>query len=183
MTDDKPAFMGGSVLLVDDEEVIRESLGDFLRNKGFTVALADSLNSAVTVLEKSGEEIEAIICDMKMPDGSGLDVLKHLNSKKMNIPLIFLTGHGTLETCQEAVREGAFDYILKPAEEEDRVIFPLRHAVEKCRLAKTNRRMRREIARMVDEIEGALHEAFEDAANKEELQTRISEILNRCDIS
>ena len=165
---------------MDDEEIIRESPGEFLRGHGFRVLLADSCNAAVHVL-MGKHEIEAVICDMKMPGKSGLDVLAYINNKRLNIPLIFLTGHGTLATCQKAVREGAFDYILKPAEEEDRVVFPLRHAIEKYRLEKKNRQMRRDIVRMVNELEATLENVLEEATDKEALEARISEILHRHD--
>ncbi|MFC1461973.1 response regulator [Verrucomicrobiota bacterium] len=178
MAKDKAARDAGRILLVDDEEIIRESLGEFLQGHGFKVLLADSCDAAVRVL-MGDEEIEAVICDMKMPGKSGLDVLAYINNKRLNIPLVFLTGHGTLATCQKAVREGAFDYILKPAEEEDRVIFPLKHAVEKYRLEKKNRQMRQDIVRMVDDLENTLDSVLAEATDKDALEARISEILHR----
>ena len=168
----------GRVLFIDDEESIRESLSELLTACGFQVLLADSYKSAVGVLGKN-EEIEAIVCDLKMPGKSGIEVLKHVNGLERNIPLIFLTGYGTLDTCQEAVREGAFDYILKPIDNKDKVIFPLRHAVEKYRLEKMNKEMHADILRMAEEHKRILEEILDDAEIKEKIQENISRIVDR----
>lgn len=178
MTEDRPAHEESCILLVDDEEVVRESLSRFLEAHGFRVLLADSYESAVGVLEENKAEIEAVICDLKMPGKSGLEVLCYLNEQNIDIPLIFLTGHATLQTCQEAVKGGAFDYILKPPK-DDRIVISLRHAVEKCRLVRKNREMQKDIASIVDEIGNALDELLQDSRDKEKLETRITGILEQ----
>ena len=168
----------GCVLLVDDEESIRESLGELIESCGFKVLLADGYKSAVGILGKN-EDIEAIISDLKMPGKSGLEVLKYVNEHEKNIPLIFLTGFGTLETCQEAVKEGAFDYILKPIDNKDKVLFPLTHAVEKFRLEKENKEMQRDIVLMAEEHYKILDELLMDTEMKEKIQERIGVILEK----
>jgi len=168
----------GCVLFIDDEKSIRESLSELLTACGFQVLLADSYKNAVSVLEKDGE-IEAAICDLKMPGKSGLEVLRYINDRKRNIPLIFLTGYGTLDTCQEAVREGAFDYVLKPIDNKDKIILPLRHAVEKYRLEKVNKEMQADILRMAEEHKKILEEILDDAEVKEKIQENISRIVDR----
>ena len=168
----------GCVLLVDDEESIRESLGELLTACGFKMLLADSYKSAVSVL-KGSEEIEAIICDLKMPGESGLEVLRYINKQKKDIPIIFLTGYGTLESCQEAVKEGAFDYILKPINEKDKIIFPLRHAVEKYQLAKKTKEMQMDILHMGEEQQRILGDLLEDVETKKKVQKRISKIVDK----
>ncbi|MFT5207593.1 MAG: DNA-binding NtrC family response regulator, partial [Candidatus Omnitrophota bacterium] len=122
----------GTILCVDDEEAIRDALGELLEASGFKVYTADGYEAAVEILEGKAE-IETVLCDLKMPGKSGVDVLRYVSRMEEDLPLIFLTGFGTLETCQEAVREGAFDYILKPIDSKDKVLFPLKHAIEKYR--------------------------------------------------
>ena len=169
---------GGRVLLVDDEEAIRESLGELLDACGFEAFTADCYDAAVKVL-KENEGIEAIVCDLKMPGKSGLEVLRHVNEKKLGIPLIFLTGFGTLESCQEAVKEGAFDYILKPIDNKDRIVYPLSHAVEKYRLEKKNEEVKRDIVRMAEEHEAILNGLLQDTELKGKVQERIARIVNK----
>lgn len=168
----------GRVLFVDDEASIREALSELLVACGFDVQTADSYDSAVRVLEND-ENIEAIVCDLKMPGKSGVEVLRYVNRKKRNIPVIFLTGYGTFETCQDAVKEGAFDYILKPIDNKDKIVFPLRHAVEKTRLEKRNKEMQRDIIRMAEEHQKILDGLLTDVELKDEVQSRISAILDK----
>ncbi len=170
--------MDGRVLLVDDEEAIRESLGELLDACGFEVLTAHCYDAACKVL-KEDEEIEAIICDLKMPGKSGLEVLRYLNEKKLKIPLIFLTGFGTLESCQDAVKEGAFDYILKPIDNKDKIVYPLSHGIEKYRLEKKNEELKKEIIRMAREHEAILNDLLQDAELKGKVQKRIAQIVDK----
>jgi DNA-binding NtrC family response regulator len=178
MADNKPKANAGRILLVDDEEPIRESLGELLTACGFEVLTADSYKSAVKILEQS-IEIEAVLSDLKMPGKSGLDVLRYVNDNKKDIPLLFLTGYGTLETCQEALKEGAFDYILKPVDSKDKVVLPLSHAVEKYRLEKTNRQIRQDIIRMAEEHQKLIDTLLQDADVKDKIQEKIAKILDK----
>ncbi|MBF0122825.1 MAG: response regulator [Candidatus Omnitrophica bacterium] len=170
----------GCVLLVDDEEAIRESLGELLEACGFQVCTASSVDNAIKLLEKQ-DDVEAIVSDMKMPGKTGLDMLHYLNDQGRKIPVIFLTGYGTLETCQEAVRAGAFDYILKPIDDKDKVVFPLTHAIEQYRLQKNNEELKRDILMMAEEHEKLLDSILNDAETKDKVQEKISSIVKKWD--
>ncbi len=170
----------GYVLLVDDEPAILEALGELLDSCGFTVSTADGYDNAVKVLTEN-KQIEAIISDLKMPGKSGVDVLKYVNSENLEIPLIFLTGFGTLESCQEAVKAGAFDYILKPIDDKDKVVFPLTHAIEKRRLEQQTKEMQMDIIQMAEEHQQILDGLLADAEMKEKVQERISKVLEKWD--
>lgn len=174
----KDKIENGCILMVDDDESIRESLGELLGACGFKIYQADCYDAAVKVLGEE-KDIETILCDLKMPGKSGLEVLRHVNAKHKHIPLVFLTGFGTLESCQEAVREGAFDYILKPIDDKDKVIFPLSHAVEKHRLEKRNRELQQEIIQLAEEHQRIITEILEDTEIKSKVQDRISKILDK----
>ena len=132
----------------------------------FSVHTASSVDNAVKVIEKQSD-IEAIISDWKMPGKAGIEVLRYINKVKKKIPVVFLTGYGTLESCQEAVREGAFDYILKPIDDKDKVLFPLKHAVEQSRLEKKNKEMQLEILRMAQEHQELVEELLSDTETKD----------------
>ncbi len=168
----------GVILIVDDEAPIRDSLGELLTACGFNVTTADCVDAAAAVLDKR-HDIEAVLSDLKMPGKSGIELLRHINKKKLKIPVTFLTGYGTLETCQEAVREGAFDYILKPIDDKDKVLFPLTHAVEQYRLEERNKQLQAEIIRLAEEHEKIITQILEDDEIKSKVQDRISKILDK----
>ena len=170
--------LSGKVLLVDDEESIREALGELLTVTGFTVDSADCVDSAIALLEKRSD-IECIICDLKMPDRPGTELLHWLNETKRDIPLIFLTGFGTLETCQEAVREGAFDYILKPIDDKDKIMFPLKHAIDQRRLEARNKELQMDILRMAEEHQDLVDLLLNDAKTKAVVEEKIKLIVDK----
>lgn len=171
-------ILKGNVLLVDDEEAICDSLGELLTACGFTVRTASSVDNAVKAIEKQ-DDLEAIISDLKMPGKAGIELLRYLNKAQKKIPVIFLTGYGTLESCQEAVREGAFDYILKPINDKDKVILPLKHAVDQFRLEKKNKEMQMDILRMAEEHQLLVEQLLNDQEVKDKAQKRISEIIGK----
>jgi DNA-binding NtrC family response regulator len=167
----------GCVLIVDDEEAVRDVFSRMLTASGFSVLTAGSYKSAVKVLD-GGEEIDAVVCDLKMPGESGLEVLHYINEKEMAIPVLFLTAYATIETCQEALREGAFDYIMKP-DNKDRIILSVKHAVEKTRMARKHKELQMEILRMAEEHAQLLEGLLADVDTKDKVQRRITEILDK----
>ncbi len=100
--------MNFSVLIVDDEKNIREGLGKALQLDGYNVILAENGNAALDAI--GDNEIDLVISDLKMPGLSGQELLKHITSSYPMIQVIILTGHGTIETAVNAMRDGAYDY-------------------------------------------------------------------------
>ncbi|MBW8011724.1 MAG: response regulator transcription factor [Chloroflexi bacterium] len=109
--------MKGKILIVDDEEASRRSLKEILRLEGYTVSALASGKEAVEVL--NNDEFDMMLLDLKMPGMSGLEVLDQAVQITPNTKIIMLTAHGSLESAIEALRQGAHDYILKPAAPND----------------------------------------------------------------
>ncbi|WP_232364184.1 response regulator [Desulforapulum autotrophicum] len=105
-------------LLIDDEEVLIETIAERLRLKGFVVDCALSGNEAFYQLEKN-DTIDIIVLDIKMPDMDGMNILERLKAKYPLIEVIMLTGHATIESAVKALKCGAFDYLLKPCDLND----------------------------------------------------------------
>lgn len=105
--------MKSRILLVDDEEPIRYSLGEILRLEGYEVVTAESGEAALEILQES--VFDLVLLDLKMPGMSGLEVLHFINKNAPDTKVVLLTAHGSLESAIEALRQGAHDYILKPA--------------------------------------------------------------------
>jgi DNA-binding response OmpR family regulator len=101
------------LLLVDDEQPIRHSLGEILRLEGYEVVTAESGEAAIEHLKD--QTFDLVLLDLKMPGLSGLDVMHFINNVAPDTKVILLTAHGSLESAIEALRQGAHDYILKPA--------------------------------------------------------------------
>ena len=105
--------MATNILIVDDEEDIRESLKDILEDEGHKIFLAENAEEARLI--KNKEEIELILLDIWMPDCDGITLLKEWASEnKINCPVLMMSGHGTIDTAIEATRIGAYDFLEKP---------------------------------------------------------------------
>ena len=106
------------ILLVDDEINMLESLGDVLRAERYRVSTASSGEEALQRLEKSAD-FDLMITDLKMPKMGGLELLAKVVERWPSMEVIVLTGHGSVESAVEAMRKGAYDFILKPFQPEE----------------------------------------------------------------
>jgi DNA-binding response OmpR family regulator len=111
--------MKGRILIVDDEQNTRKSLEEILRLDGYDVESVGDGKSAVDALDKSTYEL--MLLDLKMQGMDGLEVLDYTTENHPECKVIMLTAHGSLESAIEALRQGAHDYILKPAKPEELV--------------------------------------------------------------
>jgi two-component system nitrogen regulation response regulator NtrX len=124
------------VLVVDDESDIRSSLRMILEYEGYELAEASSGEEALTKLD--GEHPDVVLCDIKMPRMDGMEVLARVKQSDPALPVVVISGHGTIATAVEATRLGAFDFMEKPLE-RDRVLLVVRNAIESGRLERENR--------------------------------------------
>ena len=100
------------VLVVDDEKVVRDGCQRVLTPKGYDVLMAENGQQAMKVLEKGS--IDLVLLDLKMPVMSGEDVLEKVRDLYPDIPVIIITGHGTIDTAVECMKKGAYDFIQNP---------------------------------------------------------------------
>ena len=129
--------------VVDDEQVIREILADFLGMEGFWVRTADDGASALTELSRNHYDL--VLSDLKMPNMGGLDLLAAIRKHMPNIVVIIMTGFGTVETAIDAMKRGAYDYILKPFKVEE-IVHIVQRGLEKRRLTAENLRLREAVS-------------------------------------
>ena len=135
------AFM--RVLVVDDEEVIRDVLGTLLTREGYEVTAAATAGEAVALFE--AEPYDVVLLDLMLPDRSGLDVLRDIRRRDPDAVVVIVTAYSSIEGAIEAMREGAFHYIPKPFQNEE-VLLTLRKGAEARRLTEENRRLREELS-------------------------------------
>ena len=101
------------ILVVDDEPDICGLVSDILTDEGYQVSAADNAASARARVEESNYDL--VLLDIWMPDEDGITLLKDWKSKKvLHCPVVMMSGHGTVETAVEAIKMGAYDFILKP---------------------------------------------------------------------
>ncbi|HEX7807726.1 MAG TPA: sigma-54 dependent transcriptional regulator [Thermoanaerobaculia bacterium] len=132
------------ILIVDDEEVLRDVLEVVLRREGFDVITASSGEEALSILD-STEEVDLTILDVMLPGISGIDTLRAMRIANPNLPVIVITASSSIDGAIEAMKQGAFHYIPKPFKNEE-VVITVNKALEQRRLAHENERLKSELS-------------------------------------
>ncbi len=127
------------ILIVDDEENIGRALRLVLEREGYAVSVAQTAE-AFRARVGTGRE-DAYLVDVRLPDGSGIDLLRWLRSEDDPAPVIMISGHGTIADAVEATRAGAFDFLEKPLARE-RVLLAVKNALDQARLERENAQYR-----------------------------------------
>lgn len=139
-----------NILITDDEKSIRNSLREILEFEDYNVLEAENAGETFRILEK--EAVDLLLLDIKMKGMDGMEVLEKMNEEGRRIPVIMISGHGTIEIAVEATKMGAYDFIEKPPD-LNRLLVSVRNALNKRQLAEENRDMRSRL-RQVPEILG-----------------------------
>ena len=130
------------VLIVDDDPVILEVIGDILKRNGYEVVAAP--NGAAGIRELERKYFDLVLTDLVMPDVDGMEVLNHVVSTSPKAICIILTGHGTIKSSVEAIKKGAFDYITKPIT-ADELLVVIEKALKFRNLEEENIRLKKEL--------------------------------------
>jgi len=134
------------ILIVDDEESIRRSLAGILSDEGFETDTVADGEIALTAL-RTGEEVpDLVLLDIAMPGRDGVEILAEIRQAWPALPVVMMSGHGTIETAVRATQLGAFDFIEKPLSIE-KLLLTLRHALDRTRLERENQQLRAESIR------------------------------------
>jgi len=133
----------GNILVVDDEDKLRGLLKRVISLEGYVVHEAADLKAAMRVMNK--EDIDVIVCDVKLPDGSGLEFTRTIKSKNPVVEIVLLTAHANIPDVVQAMRSGAFDYISK-GDDNDKLLPLISNAVEKAHLQKRVERLEEHVA-------------------------------------
>ena len=119
------------ILIADDERAIRRALREIFEFEGYSVDEVENGEEALMALRK--KEYDAIFCDIKMPHVDGMEVQAQMKLEGINVPMIMISGHGTVETAVQAIKNGAFDFIEKPLD-LNRLLITLRNVKERGQL-------------------------------------------------
>jgi two-component system, NtrC family, nitrogen regulation response regulator NtrX len=130
------------VLIIDDEAAIRDSLAKILRYEEHEVKDAPDGHAGLQILER--ERFDLVFLDIKMPGIDGLEVLGEIRKRKLDTPVVIISGHGDVQTAVEATRLGAFDFLEKPLD-ADRILVTLRNALTQNQLRHDKRRLQEKL--------------------------------------
>jgi len=150
------------VLIVDDDEDMRATLTDFISRLGVTVSTAGTVAEAQWALRTDGSPFELVLTDLKLPGGSGMDVLRAARDRSAGTLVTIITGYASLDTAIEAIRFGAYDYITKPFT-LDEIGVQVRNMIARVSLSKENAQLSlrlQELCRQVDSLRNERHTAL-----------------------
>jgi DNA-binding NtrC family response regulator len=152
------------ILVIDDEKPIRNTLQEILEYEDHKVEIAaDGFEG----LEKAKEnKYDIILCDIKMPNMDGIEVLEKLEEFSPDVPVIMISGHGSVETAVEALKKGAYDFIEKPLE-LNRLLVTIRNALERKDLVVETKKLKRKVSKTYDMV------------GESEAITKIKEMIDR----
>lgn len=137
------------ILIIDDERAIRKTLGEILSYEGYKVEEASDGEEGLKKFKEKNYDV--VLCDIKMPKLDGIEFLDKAREANPDIPIIMISGHGTIETAVEAVKKGAFDYISKPPD-LNRLLITLRNAMDKTSLVTETKVLKRKVGKVQEMI-------------------------------
>src|SRR6516165_10317035 len=133
----------GRILVVDDELVVRDSLGKWFTSEGYTARPAGGAREALEMIQQT--EFDIALLDIKMPGMDGMELQARLREADPDLTVIIMTGYASVETAVQALKQGAYDYITKPVDPDE-----LSHLVAN---ALEHKRARREVAQLRESLQ------------------------------
>ncbi len=130
------------VLVLDDDPIVLNSLSEYLRMENYRVRATETLDEAMRQLEQ--ESFRCVLTDVRLPEGSGFDLLQHVKSLNLSTAVIMLTGYGTIDDAVRAIKLGAFDYVTKPIADEE-IKLAIERALQQQELVEENKRLREQL--------------------------------------
>jgi two-component system response regulator HydG len=155
----------GSILIVDDEQVVRESLEQWFQDEGYFVMAAGSGREGLEML--AGRRFDVALIDIKMPGMDGMELQGRLHEADPDLLVVIMTGYASVETAVQALKSGAYDYVTKPVDPDE-----LSHLIGK---AIEHQRSRREVARLKENLEAA--QPTTELIGKSPVMRRVNEFV------
>ena len=149
-----------TLLIIDDDDVVRASLAAYLEDSGFKVLQANNGLQGLEVFQQEGPDL--MICDLRMPQVDGLELIRRINALGVEVPVIVVSGAGVMNDAVEALRLGAADYLIKPLEDLAVLEHSVRRALDRARLRVENQLYREKLEATNRELQASLHLLQED---------------------
>ena len=149
-----------TVLVIEDDDILRQSLTDYLEDSGYEVCAAENGREGIELF--TARNFNVVLTDLRMPEVDGLDVLRTFSEYNKEIPLIVVSGTGDIRDVVEAMRLGAWDYILKPVNEMEVLNHSIKTVLERAALLKENREYQQHLEKLIDERTVSLQKANDE---------------------
>ena len=149
-----------TLLIIDDDDVVRASLAAYLDDSGFRVLQAQNGPQGLELFD--AEQPDLVICDLRMPQMDGLELIRLISERQADLPVIVVSGAGVMNDAVEALRLGAADYLIKPLEDLAMLEHAVRRALDRFRLRLENRRYREQLETANRDLQASLHLLQED---------------------
>ncbi|WP_122314410.1 two-component system response regulator RssB [Pseudomonas cichorii] len=149
-----------TLLIIDDDDVVRASLAAYLEDSGFSVLQANNGQQGIQIFETQKPDL--VICDLRMPQMGGLELIRQVTSLSSQTPVIVVSGAGVMSDAVEALRLGAADYLIKPLEDLAVLEHSVHRALDRARLLQENQNYRDKLETANRELEASLHLLQED---------------------
>ncbi|NWG12577.1 MAG: response regulator [Acidobacteria bacterium] len=166
------------MLIVDDDEDMRSVLLEFIGRMSVSVRAAASLAEAQRLLRAEGDPFDLVLTDLRLPDGSGLEVLRAAHARKPDTLVSIITGYASLETAIDAIRLGAHDYITKPFT-LDQLGVQVRNMIQRVLLSKENDRLSLRIQELHQEVHRLESERVEAAGFQNEILHQLADLQRK----
>jgi DNA-binding NtrC family response regulator len=138
-----------NILIIDDEKAIRKTLSEILSYEGYKIEEAGDGEEGLKKFKEKAYDV--VLCDIKMPKLDGIEFLDKAREANPDVPVIMISGHGTIETAVEAVKKGAYDYISKPPD-LNRLLITIRNAMDKNNLVTETKVLKRKVSKVEEMI-------------------------------
>ena len=138
-----------NILIIDDEKAIRKTLTEILSYEGYKIEEASDGEEGLKKFRERAFDV--VLCDIKMPKLDGIEFLERARETNPDVPVIMISGHGTIETAVEAVKKGAYDYIAKPPD-LNRLLITIRNAMDKTNLVAETKVLKRKVGKVEEMI-------------------------------
>ncbi len=169
-----------SVLVVDDDADLRSALTEYISKMGVRVRTAGNLAEAQKLLQTEAVPFDLVLCDLKIPGGSGMDVLRAAHTRSPESLVTIITGYASIETAIEAIRLGAYNYITKPFSLSE-IGVQVRNMIERVTLSKENARLSVRLQELYQQVNRAQNERADVFRLHEEISRNIQENTRRLD--
>jgi DNA-binding NtrC family response regulator len=163
--------MGGTILTIDDEPAIRDLFGKLLEAVGYASLEASDGQEGLEMVRT--EHPDLVICDLRMPGMDGLDVLSRIHEHDPDLPVIMVSGAGTMNDAVEALKRGAWDYMTKPISDVTLLYSAVTRGMERSRHFKQNREQQARLEQLNRELEEALGRLRTDQEAGRQIQFRL----------
>lgn len=167
-------------LVVDDDVDLRSVLTDYITQMGVSVRMAGNVSEAIQIIKAEAIPFDLVLTDLKLPGGSGMDVLKAAHSIDPSTLVTIITGYATMETAIDAMRHGAHNYVAKPFSLNE-IGVQVRNMIERVTLSKENARLSVRLQELYQQVNQIQNERIEFVRLHEDLSRQLQENSRKLD--